>query len=149
MKLPRSIVDTLKEKRIVCPTLIQMQGIPVALSGRDMIGIASTGSGKTLTFVLPIIMFVLEQEIALKFKRGEGPYGLIVVPSRELAKQIYDVIIWICDALPKPEFPEISVGLSIGGFPIKDQARMFERFAKHLFNLISKIFIYLLSNNKQ
>ena len=123
------MVEVMKEKKIICPTVIQMQGIPVALTGRDMIGIASTGSGKTLTFVLPLIMFALEQEIALRFKRGEGPYGLIIVPSRELAKQIYDVIIWICDALPKPEFPEIRVGLSIGGFPIKDQARLFERFS--------------------
>ena len=129
MKLPKPMVEVMKEKKIICPTVIQMQGIPVALTGRDMIGIASTGSGKTLTFVLPLIMFALEQEIALRFKRGEGPYGLIIVPSRELAKQIYDVIIWICDALPKPEFPEIRVGLSIGGFPIKDQARLFERFS--------------------
>ena len=54
---------------------------------RDLIGIAYTGSGKTLVFVLPIIMFCLEQEKRLPFARGEGPYGLIVVPSRELAKQ--------------------------------------------------------------
>jgi ATP-dependent RNA helicase DDX41 len=113
-----------------------MQGIPVGLSGRDMIGIASTGSGKTLTFVLPIIMFVLEQEIALRFKRGEGPYGLIIVPSRELAKQISDVIQWICDVLLTSGYPEIRVGLSIGGFPIKDQARLFERF--FFFNFIIK-----------
>lgn len=46
-----------------------------------MIGIASTGSGKTLTFVLPLLMFCLEQEIGAKFERGEGPYGLIIVPS--------------------------------------------------------------------
>ncbi|KAF7634839.1 hypothetical protein Mgra_00005733 [Meloidogyne graminicola] len=127
MKLPRQIIILFKEKKIYVPTGIQMQGIPVLLSGRDMIGIASTGSGKTLTFVIPIIMFVLEQEIALRFKRGEGPYGLIIVPSRELAKQIADVIQWICDCLPSSDFPEIRVGLSIGGFPIKDQARLFER----------------------
>uniref|UniRef100_A0A915P293 RNA helicase n=1 Tax=Meloidogyne floridensis TaxID=298350 RepID=A0A915P293_9BILA len=127
MKLPSSIIHLLKEKKIYIPTGIQMQGIPVGLSGRDMIGIASTGSGKTLTFVIPIIMFALEQEIALRFKKGEGPYGLIIVPSRELAKQISDVIQWICDSLPNCDFPEIRVGLSIGGFPIKDQARVFER----------------------
>ncbi|KAL3079368.1 hypothetical protein niasHT_037698 [Heterodera trifolii] len=127
MKLPRPIIAIMKEKKIVCPTVIQMQGIPVALSGRDMIGIASTGSGKTLTFVLPVLMFVMEQEIALRFKRGEGPYGLIIVPSRELAKQIYDVIMWISGALPIPDYPELRVGLCIGGFPIKDQAREFER----------------------
>lgn len=49
-----------------------------------MIGIASTGSGKTLTFVLPLIMFCLEQEVSMRFERGEGPYGLIIVPSVRL-----------------------------------------------------------------
>ena len=51
------------------------------LSGRDMIGIAFTGSGKTLVFTLPIIMFCLEQEKRMPFVRNEGPYGLIVCPS--------------------------------------------------------------------
>lgn len=45
MKFPRSILRSMKTKGIVVPTYIQMQGLPVALSGRDMIGIASTGSG--------------------------------------------------------------------------------------------------------
>ena len=46
-----------------------------------MIGIAFTGSGKTLVFCLPLIMFSLEQEKALPFQRNEGPYGLIICPS--------------------------------------------------------------------
>lgn len=46
-----------------------------------MIGIASTGSGKTFTFVLPLVMFCMEQELSLRFAHGEGPYGLIIVPS--------------------------------------------------------------------
>jgi len=52
-----------------------------SLSGRDMIGIAFTGSGKTMVFVLPILMFCLEQEKRLPFTRNEGPYGLIICPS--------------------------------------------------------------------
>jgi len=46
-----------------------------------MIGIAFTGSGKTMVFVLPIIMFCLEQEKRLPFVRNEGPYGLVICPS--------------------------------------------------------------------
>ena len=48
-----------------------MQGIPTVLKGRDLIGIAYTGSGKTLVFVLPIIMFALEQEKRLPFISNE------------------------------------------------------------------------------
>lgn len=127
MKFPKPILRALKAKKIVMPTVIQMQGLPVALSGRDMIGIASTGSGKTLTFVLPLIMFCLEQELLMRFDKGEGPYGLIIVPSRELAKQIYDVIEWLAMALEDDRFPRLRAGLAIGGMPIKDQARTFER----------------------
>merc|ERR1719384_1967723 len=82
-----------------------MAGIPAVLSGRDLIGIAYTGSGKTLVFVLPIIMFCLEQEKRLPFSSGEGPYGLIVVPSRELAKQIHETLDYFSDHLRGPECP--------------------------------------------
>ncbi|KAI6203341.1 RNA helicase [Aphelenchoides besseyi] len=129
MKFPRTIVRALKSKNIVMPTVIQMQGLPVALTGRDMIGIASTGSGKTLTFVLPLIMFCLEQEVSLRFDRGEGPFGLIIVPSRELAKQIFDVITWLFMALEDDRQPSLRVGLAIGGVPFRDQAKTFERGA--------------------
>jgi ATP-dependent RNA helicase DDX41 len=57
-----------------------------SLSGRDLIGIAYTGSGKTLVFVIPIIMFCLEQEKAMPFIRNEGPYGLIICPSVRISK---------------------------------------------------------------
>jgi len=46
-----------------------------------MIGIAFTGSGKTMVFVLPILMFCLEQEKRLPFVHNEGPYGLVICPS--------------------------------------------------------------------
>lgn len=92
MKFPKGILNGLAAKGIKKPTPIQVQGIPTVLSGRDLIGIAFTGSGKTLVFVLPIIMFALEQEYRLPFARNEGPYGLIICPSRELAKQTNDII---------------------------------------------------------
>ena len=56
----RSILEALAAKGIARPTPIQVQGIPVALSGRDMIGIAFTGSGKSLVFCLPLLMFALQ-----------------------------------------------------------------------------------------
>ena len=53
------------------PTPIQIQGLPTILSGRDMIGIAFTGSGKTLVFTLPCVMMALEEERRMPLSRGE------------------------------------------------------------------------------
>ena len=54
------------------PTPIQAQGIPVALSGRDMIGISFTGSGKTMSFAIPLVMSALVQETTMPFVKNEG-----------------------------------------------------------------------------
>ena len=94
-----------------------MQGIPTVLSGRDLIGIAFTGSGKTLVFVLPAIMFCLEQEARLPFTANEGPYSLIVVPSRELAKQIVETFEYYAEYLLKEGLPSVRSCLAIGGIP--------------------------------
>ncbi|KAJ1480707.1 P-loop containing nucleoside triphosphate hydrolase protein [Baffinella frigidus] len=91
MRFPKPTLDLLIAKGIQRPTPIQVQGLPVCLSGRDMIGIAFTGSGKTLVFSLPMIMVALEQERKMPVVRGEGPFGLCINPSRELARQTYDV----------------------------------------------------------
>ncbi|XP_053208812.1 ATP-dependent RNA helicase abstrakt-like [Panonychus citri] len=124
MKLPRSIRKALRKKGIKKPSPIQVQGLPSVLSGRDMIGIASTGSGKTLVFVLPLIMFALEQEYSMPFVKGEGPYGLIVCPSRELAKQTFDIIKYYCEAAESDGLPRLKPCLCIGGISIKDQTDM-------------------------
>ena len=82
MRLPECLCEYLeKVKNISDPSLIQMQGIPVALSGRDLIGIASTGSGKTLAFCIPLILCALEAEMKLPITAGEGPVGIILAPS--------------------------------------------------------------------
>jgi len=66
------------------PSAIQAQGWPMALSGRDMIGVAKTGSGKTLGFLLPAIVHINAQPL---LKSGDGPIVLILSPTRELANQ--------------------------------------------------------------
>ncbi|KAF5745928.1 DEAD-box ATP-dependent RNA helicase 24 [Tripterygium wilfordii] len=68
------------------PTPIQCQSLPIVLSGRDIIGIAKTGSGKTAAFVLPMIVHIMDQP---ELKKEEGPIGVICAPTRELAHQIY------------------------------------------------------------
>lgn len=115
MKFPAPILAALEAKGIKRPTPIQVQGIPVALQGRDMIGIAFTGSGKTVTFSLPMIMLALEEELKLPIIGGEGPFGVILCPSRELARQTFDVVEYFCQYLKKGGMPELRCVLCIGG----------------------------------
>ncbi|WVQ72071.1 hypothetical protein IAR50_001615 [Cryptococcus sp. DSM 104548] len=123
MKIPKPILSYLKAKGIKRPTPIQMQGLPTAFSGRDMIGIAFTGSGKTLAFTLPAIMSSLEMEAKVPFVRGEGPVGLIICPSRELARQTYEQCQQMCTTLKESgQYPEVRSLLCIGGINMADQA---------------------------
>lgn len=70
------------------PSPIQMAAIPVAMTHRDCIGLAETGSGKTAAFVLPILM-ELEKLPRLRASRASGgPYSIVLAPTRELALQI-------------------------------------------------------------
>merc|ERR1712110_363250 len=70
------------------PTPIQSQGWALALTGQDMVGIAQTGSGKTLGYLLPGIIHVNHQPY---LERGDGPIVLVLAPTRELAQQIQEV----------------------------------------------------------
>jgi ATP-dependent RNA helicase DDX41 len=115
MRFPPSIMTALATKGILKPTPIQVQGIPVILSGRDMIGIAFTGSGKTLVFSLPMIMFALRAEKKLPLVRGEGPVGMIICPSRELARQTWEVCEHFTNQLKRDGLPALTNLLCIGG----------------------------------
>lgn len=122
MKIPEPILDFLNSRNIKKPTPIQLQGIPVAFSGRDMIGIAFTGSGKTLSFTLPLVLRSLEAECRLPFVGGEGPVGMILCPSRELARQTYDFIQGMCSKLYESgKYPQLRALLCIGGISMGDQ----------------------------
>lgn len=127
MKFPKPILTALKKKNILKPTPIQIQGLPAVLMGRDMIGIAFTGSGKTIVFTLPIIMFCMEQEKKLPFVRNEGPYGLIVCPSRELAKQTADIIHHYVGHMEMEGYPSLRTLLCIGGVAVKEQIEVIKR----------------------
>lgn len=66
-------------------TEIQQQAIPLTIAGRDLLASSKTGSGKTLAFVLPM----LHKSLKTKAFSAKDPRGLILVPTRELAKQVY------------------------------------------------------------
>nr|AFK34615.1 unknown [Medicago truncatula] len=127
MRFPDPILKMLKTKGIVQPTPIQVQGLPVILSGRDMIGIAFTGSGKTLVFVLPMIMMAMQEEIMMPIVPGEGPFGLIICPSRELARQTYEVIEEFLLPLKEAGYPELRPLLCIGGIDMRSQLEIVKK----------------------
>ncbi|EDO39699.1 predicted protein, partial [Nematostella vectensis] len=80
------ILEEIKKAGFVKPSPIQCQAWPVVMSGMDLIGIAQTGTGKTLAFLLPAFLHIDGQELARE-KRG-GPSVLVLSPTRELALQI-------------------------------------------------------------
>ena len=80
------ILATIKEQGFKFPSPIQSQAWPYLLSGKDVIGIAQTGTGKTLAFLLPAMIHIDNQKLP-RGKRG-GPNVLVMAPTRELAQQI-------------------------------------------------------------
>lgn len=86
---PAYVMSEVKGQGFERPTAIQSQGWPMALSGRDVVGIAETGSGKTLTYCLPAIVHINAQPLLAP---GDGPIVLILAPTRELAVQIQQEI---------------------------------------------------------
>ncbi|RZC68773.1 hypothetical protein C5167_031964 [Papaver somniferum] len=70
------------------PTPIQMAAIPLGLQQRDVIGIAQTGSGKTAAFVLPMLAYISRLPPMTDANAEQGPYAVVLAPTRELAQQI-------------------------------------------------------------
>ena len=78
--LGKSFMDKLKKAGYQRPTPVQMQAVPILFEKRDAIILAETGSGKSLAFIMPLLHML---------KRGDGLKAIIVVPTRELAIQLY------------------------------------------------------------
>ncbi|KXJ95787.1 hypothetical protein Micbo1qcDRAFT_157855 [Microdochium bolleyi] len=112
------IVDSLGFEK---PTPIQMQAFPAIMSGRDVIGVAKTGSGKTVAFLLPMFRHIMDQR---PLKENEGPIGLIMTPTRELATQIHR------DCKPFLKAMGLRAVCAYGGAPIKDHIAELKRGAE-------------------
>ena len=85
--LDQRVISGIKSVGYTTPTPIQQQGIPIALEGRDLLGLAQTGTGKTAVFILPILHRLSLEAASRKVR------ALIVVPTRELAEQIHQATI--------------------------------------------------------
>jgi ATP-dependent RNA helicase RhlE len=88
--LSESILRALADQGYVHPTPIQAEAIPVVLQGRDMMGAAQTGTGKTAGFSLPIIQLLLAQANTSASPARHPVRALILTPTRELADQVAD-----------------------------------------------------------
>ena len=81
LNLNKALISSLDDLGYIQPTPIQEKAFPVIMSGKDMIGIAQTGTGKTFAYLLPILR-------QLKYSEQRHPRVLIIVPTRELVLQI-------------------------------------------------------------
>ena len=120
MKIPHIILKALSKIGLEYPTIIQMQSLPFVLNGRDVIAISGPSTGKSFVFIIPLLLLCLYEEMRLPIKNNQGPFGIIIVPNRELAIQIQDNMMEIIKYLI-PSFPLINITLCIGGIDSKTQ----------------------------
>lgn len=86
--LPSRLMEVVNQVGYTEPTPIQRAAIPIALQARDLIGVAVTGSGKTASFLLPLLVYISGLPMLDEYNKADGPYALILAPTRELAQQI-------------------------------------------------------------
>ena len=112
--LEADILKGVNNKGFKEPTPIQAQSLPESLKGRDILGLAQTGTGKTAAFLLPIFQ-------KLYRRRGKHARSLILVPTRELAEQVYQ------DSLMLGKYTGVSSTAVYGGVSKGSQTRILKR----------------------
>jgi ATP-dependent RNA helicase DDX49/DBP8 len=115
-----NLVRSLSSLRISHPTPIQSTSIPQILAGCDLIGGSPTGSGKTLSFALPILQ-KLSQDMV-------GGYAVILTPTRELALQLYEQFVAVGEGAKMG----LRVALVLGGLDMMRQATELSKTRPHI-----------------
>ena len=111
--LDPALVRAATDKGYVAPTAIQLEAIPAILQGRDLLGAAQTGSGKTAAFSLPLL-----QRLAGEPRQSPRRlHALILVPTRELAAQVGESMRGLAQHLPVP----VKIAVAFGGVSINPQ----------------------------
>lgn len=108
LDLSDEVLKAIQKMGISEPTPIQQQTIPLMMAGRDIIGIAPTGTGKTLAFGIPMLEYISLEDIGIQ--------ELVLAPTRELACQIADELKRLAYYIP-----QIRIAVFYGGQPIKAQ----------------------------
>eukprot|EP00882_Tetradesmus_deserticola_P012407 GHRQ01013149.1.p1 GENE.GHRQ01013149.1~~GHRQ01013149.1.p1 ORF type:complete len:270 (+),score=111.12 GHRQ01013149.1:115-924(+) len=112
LPLSKHTKAALKEAGYVNLTAIQRAALPHALAGRDILGAAKTGSGKTLCFLIPVVEKLYRQS----WTRLDGLGALVLTPTRELALQIFEELVKV------GKRHDMSAGLLIGGKAVNEEA---------------------------
>jgi len=110
LNIAPKLLDILQKNKFVTPTPIQYQSIPPAIEGKDIMGIAQTGTGKTLAFGIPMIQRLAQSQGKSK--------GLIILPTRELALQVNDTLKKVGGSLG------LKTAILIGGESMNKQLKM-------------------------
>ena len=113
--LPQEILRAIEKVGYKKPSPIQMASIPIGLLKRDVIGVAETGSGKTCAFVVPMLAHIMGLPKMTDEVAADGPYALVMAPTRELAQQIEE------ETLKFAHFLGYRVACVVGGQSIEDQ----------------------------
>ncbi|KAL0305037.1 UNVERIFIED_CONTAM: DEAD-box ATP-dependent RNA helicase 21 [Sesamum angustifolium] len=114
-KLGPELLKAVERAGYKTPSPIQMAAIPLGLQQRDVIGIAETGSGKTAAFVLPMLTYITRLPPISEDNEAEGPYAVVMAPTRELAQQIED------ETVKFAHYLGIKVVSIVGGQSIEEQ----------------------------
>jgi superfamily II DNA/RNA helicase len=114
--LDPKVLQAVADTGYTTPTPIQAEAIPHALQGKDVLGIAQTGTGKTASFTLPMITMLAKGRA-----RARMPRSLVLCPTRELAAQVAE------NFETYAKHVKLSMALLIGGVSFKDQDRLIDR----------------------
>ena len=116
LKLNPKVLKAVEEVGYINPTPIQLGAIPVACEGRDVLGIAQTGTGKTASFTLPIITLLNRGRA-----RARMPRSLVLAPTRELAAQVAE------NFETYSKYTKLTKALLIGGVSFKEQDLLIDK----------------------
>ena len=116
LALEANVLSAVSDAGYTSPTPIQAQAIPEALNGKDILGIAQTGTGKTASFTLPLITMLSKGRA-----RARMPRSLVLAPTRELAAQVAENF----DTYAKNT--KLTKALLIGGVSFKEQDLLIDR----------------------
>jgi ATP-dependent RNA helicase DDX46/PRP5 len=136
--LPEKILKIFERRDYEQPFPIQMQAIPALMCGRDLIGVAQTGSGKTLSYLLPMIRNILDQP---PLADGDGPIGFVIAPTRELALQIQREANVLCKAVG------LASVCAFGGGPMGEQLSALKKGAEVLVGTPGRLIDVLTTSN--